>query len=128
MVQQVTEGIKISVQTRFEGTFYSNQKKQYAFAYTITIENLGKTAVQLTSRFWKIRDSLNRTEIVQGEGVIGQKPVILPGRHHTYSSGCLLESPIGSMQGFYQMVNLATAQPFRVKIPNFKLHATFAMN
>lgn len=128
MVQQVTEGIKVSVQTRFEGTFYTHQKKQYAFAYTITIENLGKTAVQLTSRFWKIRDSLNRTEIVQGEGVIGQKPVILPGSHHTYSSGCLLESPIGSMQGFYQMLNLATAQPFRVKIPNFKLHATFAMN
>lgn len=116
------------MQTRFEGTFYTDPKKQYAFAYTITIENMSKNAVQLTTRFWKIRDSLNRTEIVQGEGVIGQKPVILPGGQHSYSSGCLLESPIGSMQGFYQMVNLATGQPFRVKIPNFKLHATFAMN
>ena len=70
MVQQVTSGIKISVETHFEGTFYKNYKINYAFAYDVTIENQSKDVVQLNSRYWKIRDALNNSEIVRGEGVI----------------------------------------------------------
>lgn len=128
MVQQVTQGIKVSVETNFEGTFYKNYKKQYAFAYVITIENQSKDAVQLTSRYWFIQDALNESEIVEGEGVIGQKPVIQPGELHSYSSGCVLVSPFGSMQGHYHMVNLASTKKFQVHIPLFKLSAPFAMN
>ncbi len=128
MVQQVTQGIKVSVETSFEGTFYKSRKMQYAFAYTVTIENQSKDAVQLTSRFWKIKDALNNTEIVEGEGVIGEKPVIQPGGKHSYTSGCLLVSPFGSMKGFYNMVNFTSTRKIRVSIPLFKLSAPFAVN
>lgn len=128
MVQQVTRGIKISVETTFEGTFYKNYKMHFAFGYRITIENQSKDSVQLMARHWKIYDALNEIETVNGEGVIGKKPVIQPGERHTYSSGCLLTSPFGAMEGFYQMVNFTTTRKFRVSIPAFKLSATFALN
>ncbi|MFC4635923.1 Co2+/Mg2+ efflux protein ApaG [Dokdonia ponticola] len=128
MVQQVTRGIKISVETTFEGTFYKNYKMHFAFGYRVTIENQSKDSVQLMARHWKIYDSLNTPEIVDGEGVIGKKPVLKPGEKHTYSSGCLLTSPFGAMQGYYHMVNFTTTRKFRVKIPTFKLSAPFALN
>jgi ApaG protein len=128
MVQQVTRGIKISVETNFEGTFYKNYKIQFAFGYKVTIENQSKDAVQLNARHWTILDSLNNTEIVVGEGVIGKKPVLKPGESHTYTSGCLLSSPFGAMYGFYDMVNFSTTRKFKVNIPIFKLSAPFALN
>ena len=128
MVQQVTSGIKISVETSFEGSFYKNNKMTFAFGYQITIENQSKDSVQLNSRFWRIKDALNNTEIVQGEGVIGQKPVLKPGESHTYSSGCLLTSPFGSMRGYYDMINFSSSRKFKVSIPSFKLSAPFALN
>jgi ApaG protein len=128
MVQQVTRGIKISVETTFEGTFYKNYKMHFAFGYKVTIDNQSKDSVQLMARHWKIQDALNTPEVVNGEGVIGKKPVLKPGESHTYSSGCLLTSPFGSMEGHYQMVNFTTTKKFRVKIPAFKLSAPFALN
>ncbi|WP_339653495.1 Co2+/Mg2+ efflux protein ApaG [uncultured Maribacter sp.] len=128
MITQVTKGIKISVQTSFEGTFFKNYKMHYAFGYTITIENQSKDAVQLTSRHWKIYDSLNEMETLDGEGVIGKKPVIQPGDSHTYNSGCLLTSPIGAMKGHYNMSRLSNSDKFRVYIPTFKFNAPFALN
>jgi ApaG protein len=128
MVQQVTRGIKISVETSFEGTFYKNYKVHFAFGYKVTIENQSKDSVQLNTRHWKILDALNNVEFVDGEGVIGKKPVIKPGESHTYNSGCLLSSPFGAMQGHYDMVNFTTTKRFRVTIPAFKLSAGFALN
>ena len=128
MITQVTKGIKISVKTSFEGTFFKNYKMHFAFGYTITIENQSKDAVQLTSRHWKVFDALNELEVLDGEGVIGKKPVIKPNESHTYTSGCLLTSPIGAMRGHYNMVNFATAEKFRVYIPTFKFSAPFALN
>ncbi len=128
MVQQITRGIKISVVTTFEGSFYKNYKMQYAFGYTITIENQSKDSVQLNARRWEILDALNNVEIVSGEGVIGKKPVLKPGESHTYTSGCLLTSPFGAMQGHYSMVNFTTTKKFKVTIPTFKLSAPFAIN
>lgn len=128
MVQQVTRGIKISVETKFEGTFYKNYKINFAFGYNVTIENQSKDVVQLNARHWSIYDALNNIEIVSGEGVIGQKPILQPGETHTYTSGCLLTSPFGAMKGFYSMVNYTTAKNFEVIIPTFKLSAPFALN
>lgn len=128
MVQQVTKGIKISVETHFEGTFYKELSIHYAFRYQITIENQSKDSVQLNSRYWKIKDSLNYNEVVTGEGVVGKKPVIKPGDSHTYASGCLLLSSFGAMRGYYNMVNLTTTRKFKVKVPTFKLYAPFAIN
>ena len=128
MVSQITRGIKISVVTNFEGTFYKNYKIQYAFGYTVTIENQSKDSVQLNARHWEILDALNNVETVSGEGVIGKKPVLQPGESHTYTSGCLLTSPFGAMQGHYSMVNFTTTKKFQVTIPTFKLSAPFAIN
>ena len=128
MVSQITQGIKISVKTGFEGTYFKNSKLQYAFSYEITIENHSKDSVQLTARHWEIYDSLNAAEVVEGEGVIGKKPVLKPGEHHTYSSGCLLSSPHGSMNGYYTMINFTSTRTFRVLVPSFKLNAPFALN
>lgn len=128
MIQQVTRGIKISVQTSFEGTFYKNYKMHFAFGYQITIENQSKDSVQLTSRHWQIFDALNSVEVVDGKGVVGKKPVLKPGESYTYQSGCLLSSPIGAMRGHFNMVNFTTTKKFRVFIPTFKLSAPFALN
>lgn len=126
MVQQVTQGIKVSVETQFEGTIYKDQQKQYAFSYRVIIENQSNFRVKLTSRYWIIKDALNNLEIVEGKGVIGLQPVIEPGDKHEYNSGCLLVSPIGSMQGYYKMIS--QEKEIKANIPLFKLSAPFAMN
>jgi len=128
MVQQVTCGIKITVATHFEGAFYRNHKMQYAFSYTINIENQSNNSVQLYARQWEILDALNSTKTITGEGVIGKKPVLSPGESHTYTSGCVLNSPFGAMKGHYNMVNFTNTKEFKVAIPTFKLSATFAIN
>jgi len=128
MVTQITRGIKISVLTTFEGTYFKNHKIHFAFSYQITIENQGKDSVQLISRHWEIYDSLNDIETVDGEGVIGKKPVLKSGESHTYSSGCLLASPFGTMRGYFNMINFTSTRNFRVIVPAFKLSAPFALN
>ena len=128
MVTQITRGIKVSIKTSFEGTYYKECKLHYAFEYIVKIENQSKELVQLNSRHWNILDSLNDDETVDGEGVIGKKPVLKPGEVHSYSSGCLLASPYGAMYGFYRMINLNSTKKFNVVIPTFKLSAPFALN
>ncbi|WP_159951958.1 Co2+/Mg2+ efflux protein ApaG [Polaribacter septentrionalilitoris] len=121
MFQQITKGIKISVHTKYNGTNYRNNRMYYMFNYFISIENKSSETVKLTDRFWKIYDSLNQTEIVSGEGVVGQTPVLKPNDNYTYSSGCFLESNIGAMKGFYTMINMDTYEQFKVIIPTFQL-------
>ncbi len=128
MVTQITNGIKISVLTSFEGTYFKNYRIHFAFSYQITIENHSKDSVQLITRHWEISDSLNNTEVVDGEGVIGKKPVLKPGDSHVYSSGCLLSSSFGAMKGYFNMVNFTSTRNFRVLVPSFKLSAPFALN
>ncbi|MEO8934319.1 MAG: Co2+/Mg2+ efflux protein ApaG [Xanthomarina sp.] len=128
MVQQITKGIKISVETVFEGALYKNYQMQYAFRYQVTIENKSKDMVQLLSRHWTILDALNNKDIVYGEGVVGKTPILSPGDSYTYTSGCLLLSPFGAMLGHYNMINLSSLKGFRVSIPSFKLSAPFALN
>ncbi|TQD37698.1 Co2+/Mg2+ efflux protein ApaG [Haloflavibacter putidus] len=128
MVQQITKGIKISVRTRFRGKVLKNYKAFFAFSYEITIENQSNDSVQLNSRFWRIKDALNRNEIVRGEGVVGKKPVLKPGETHTYSSGCFLTSPFGAMKGHFNMINFTSTNRFKVLIPTFNLSAPFALN
>jgi ApaG protein len=128
MIQQITKGIKISVETNYNGTSYRNNKLFYIFSYTITIENKGLETVKLTDRFWTIYDSLNGTEIVSGEGVVGQTPTLLPNDNYRYKSGCFLASNLGAMKGFYTMINLETYEQFKVYIPTFQLTAPVLLN
>ena len=128
MVQQITKGIKISIRTTYDGTLYRNYRLYHNFSYYITIENKSQDTVQLTNRHWEIFDSLNDTDIVDGEGVVGQTPVLKPQDSYTYKSGCFLFSPIGAMCGFFKMTNFDTQENFNVTIPTFQLSTPVSLN
>jgi len=128
MVQQVTNGIKISVKTKFEGNRYQNYRLYFSFSYSITIENQSNDSVQLLSRHWNIFDSLNNLEIIEGDGVVGKKPILAPKKSYTYSSYGNLTSSIGSMKGFFNMINFTTTKNFRVYIPSFQLTVPAILN
>ena len=129
MIQEaVTKGIKISVNTIFNGLQERNNRSHYLFSYYITIENISNNTVQLFSRRWNIFDSLNETEIVEGEGVIGQQPILQPGEKHTYRSHCILLSSCGAMAGHYNMIDMDRNTLFRVKIPTFQLNTASLLN
>ena len=128
MVQQITNGIKILVQTHFEGTFYKEEIIHFAFSYDVNIINVRQNPVQLMSRVWHISDALNSKESVEGDGVVGEQPIIQPSESYSYSSGCTLKSPFGSMKGLYSMIDLMDQKKFKAKIPTFKLCTEFAQN
>lgn len=96
------------------------EEERYVFAYTVTIRNLGRFDVQLLGRYWLITNSNGRQTEVQGEGVIGEQPIIRPGSEFQYTSGAILETPLGTMEGQYEMVD-QQGQPFRTAIPVFRL-------
>ena len=128
MFQQITKGIKISVKTAFNGTIYRGYMQHYAFSYFVTIKNTSNETVQLLERFWTIFDALNDTEYVEGEGVVGQMPIIKPNEEYNYRSNCFLLSSIGSMTGKYKMINTETLEEFLVNIPTFQLTTTPTLN
>ena len=128
VIQQITRGIKISVESKFEGSFLKDQILHHAFMYHITIENQSKDVVQLLTRHWKILESVSRPQYVNGNGVVGKKPVIKPGESHTYQSGSLITYPLGSMTGTYIMINFSTAKKFNVDVPSFKLSVPYILN
>ncbi len=128
MVQQITNGIKISVKTKFNGSIVRNQNTFNAFSYFITIENESDDIVQLLERFWEISDALNDKEFVAGEGVVGQKPTLNPKEEYTYRSNCFLLGSTGSMKGTFKMINKKTNLLFQVIIPTFQLTATPLLN
>ena len=128
MIQQITRGIKISVETKFEGSFLKENLPHHSFMYFITIENQSKNVVQLLSRHWKIQEALNRPQYVNGVGVVGKKPILRPGESYTYQSGSLIMSPVGSMSGTFIMINFSNAKKFNVEVPYFKLNVPYILN
>lgn len=94
--------------------------ERFVFAYHITIRNTGEVAAQLISRHWIITDSNNKVQEVRGQGVIGEQPRLAPGEEFRYSSGCVLETPVGTMQGSYQMT-AEDGHRFDAEIPPFVL-------
>lgn len=112
--------INITVQTSYLDEHSEPENKRFAFAYTISIENRSDVATQLMSRYWLITDANNSTQEVQGEGVVGEQPLILPGEKYTYSSGAILETTGGTMEGSYTM-QTPEGQTFDVPIPAFSL-------
>ncbi|MCF6252055.1 MAG: Co2+/Mg2+ efflux protein ApaG [Methylococcaceae bacterium] len=98
----------------------SPDKSRYVFAYTITITNAGSTSATLLSRHWLITDSNGKIQEVKGDGVIGEKPYLKPGQSFRYSSGAMIETPVGVMQGNYLMVS-DDGDNFKAFIPKFTL-------
>jgi len=93
---------------------------QYVFAYHITIRNIGSKSARLMHRHWLITNADAKVEEVQGDGVVGEQPMIKPGEEHVYSSFCVLDTPLGCMQGTYQMLG-EDGQRFNADIPVFTL-------
>ena len=128
MVTEITEGVKVSVETIYQPEYSNPANEHFMFAYKVNIENLTEYSVQLLNRHWQIFDSNGAHREVDGEGVVGQQPVIEPGDNHEYVSGCNLKTDIGSMKGHYEMKRIVDEERFPVNIPEFYLIAPYKLN
>jgi ApaG protein len=116
----VTRGIAVRVKPVFLPRQSDPSAGQYVWAYEITIDNNGDETVQLLNRHWRITDGNGKVETVDGPGVVGQQPVIAPGRSFSYASGCPLTTPSGIMVGHYEMI-AEGGDRFMIDIPAFSL-------
>lgn len=115
--------VDVSVTTRFLAEQSQPEHDRFAFAYSITVSNNGSLPAKLLSRHWVITDGNGHVEEVRGEGVVGQQPLIDAGKSHSYSSGTVMTTKVGTMQGTYQMLAEdgtrfdAVIKPFRLAVP-----------
>ena len=123
--EATTRDIRVEVESRFSPE--RSGASRWFFLYTIRISNEGSETVQLISRHWIIRDATGKTEEVQGPGVVGEQPVLQPGEHFEYTSGCPLPTPFGSMVGTYQMVTSDGAE-FDAEVAEFMLREPGAIH
>jgi len=120
MTEAVTDGIRVSVETFYVDARSDPEAGRFTWAYRITIANESTHTVRLLRRHWIIKDARDHATEVRGEGVVGEQPVIEPGGCHTYTSGCVLETPIGTMEGTYEMQR-DDGVLFPVEVPIFVL-------
>ncbi|WP_426359803.1 Co2+/Mg2+ efflux protein ApaG [Pseudocolwellia sp. HL-MZ19] len=124
MTQESTSLETVSVQTKFIAEQSSSSDSQFVFSYTITITNNTEKAFQVMSRYWLITDADGETSTVEGSGIVGEQPHIIPGTSYTYTSGCLLKTPLGTMQGYYQVeddnqvTSIIDIPVFQLALPN----------
>jgi ApaG protein len=116
----ISHAIRVDVQSDYIAQQSIEAEQQFVFSYTITINNQSTEIVQLINRYWLITDANGESNTVSGEGVIGQQPHIKPNQSFTYTSGCVLKSPLGNMQGHYQMQR-NDGELIQVDIPLFRL-------
>ncbi|MFI4869235.1 MAG: Co2+/Mg2+ efflux protein ApaG [Steroidobacterales bacterium] len=119
-VSSVRHRISIDVETTYLDDQSEPREQRFVFAYTITIRNEGEVPAKLLTRHWIITDANGRVQEVRGDGVVGEQPYLKPGQGFRYSSGAVLETPVGTMQGSYQMIADDGAQ-FDAPIPAFRL-------
>lgn len=112
--------IKVSIRTSYLSGQSAPEQNRYVFAYTVTITNAGSAPAKLLTRHWVITDAHNQTREVRGEGVVGEQPYLPPGSSFEYTSGTVLETPVGTMHGSYQMEADDGAR-FDAEIPVFTL-------
>lgn len=120
MPTAVTEGVRVTVESVYLEDRSDPDDGAYAFAYMVAIANEGRTRVQLVRRHWIITDGNGEVREVEGPGVVGEQPVLDPGDVHRYTSGAVLATPVGSMEGTYEM-HEAGGRVFRARIPRFRL-------
>ena len=128
MFSEVTEGVKVSVLTEYQPGYSNPRQAHFVFTYKIIIENHSDYTVQLLRRRWLISDSNGIVREVEGEGVIGQQPVLEPGEIHEYVSGCNLQTNLGKMAGTYLMERIFDGRRFQVTIPEFTMIVPYLLN
>lgn len=119
--------IAIEVNTAYLPEQSLPEDERYVFAYTITITNRSEEPCTLLSRYWLITDGNNQTQEVRGDGVVGEQPHLKPGEHYEYTSGTVLDTPVGTMEGHYLMVT-DNGRQFEAPIPLFSLVVPRALN
>ena len=124
----VTKGIEISVNTLYASEHSLPSQGRYFFVYFITITNTNDFSVKLLKRHWDITDAFGTKREVDGEGVVGETPVLEPGESFSYNSGCDLNSDIGKMSGYYTMEKLVDGSQFAVTIPEFQMVVPARLN
>ena len=131
MVSETTDEVTVSAFGSYQAEYSVPTRRQYVYAYRIQIENKSLRPVQLLSRAWKVISGTGEKRLVEGEGVVGQQPVILPGHSHEYTSWVQFETPIGAMEGSYVMKRSdrwGSGELFEVKVPKFLLIAPEVLN
>jgi ApaG protein len=123
----ITNGIRVTVSTAYVPSQSSPAARRYVFAYTVRIANEGSETAQLRTRHWIITNGAGKVEEVRGPGVVGQQPLLKPGEHFEYTSGCVLETPRGSMHGTYQM-HTPDGRMFDADIAPFELAMPHSLN
>lgn len=111
---------QVKVQTTFDRDQSDPDQNRYVFAYTITIRNDGSVPARLLARHWRITDGNGKVREVRGDGVVGEQPHLSPGQGFRYSSGAIIDTPVGSMQGSYRML-ADNGDRFDAPIPPFTL-------
>jgi len=119
MASIVTHGIEISVETRYYAPQSDPKNNHYFFVYEITITNRSEFSVQLLKRHWDITDALGEKRMVEGDGVVGESPILEPNEAFAYNSGCDFRTEIGKMSGYYTMQKQIDDSLFNVTIPEF---------
>ena len=123
----ITEGIRVTVTASYVPEQSAPASKRYVFAYTVKILNEGAQPAQLRTRHWVITDGNGKVEEVRGPGVVGQQPVLQPGEHFEYTSGCILETPRGTMRGTYEM-RTSNGSSFDADVAEFQLAMPHSLN
>lgn len=128
MVNAITEGIKVSVEVTYEPQFSNPIQHHFVFTYKIIIQNKSTATVQLLRRKWEVYDATESLKIIEGDGVVGQQPILEPGEIHSYVSGCNLKSGMGKMRGLFMMEKLTNGKIIEVIIPEFQMIASLFHN
>jgi len=124
--EKSTKGIRVEVSPRFSLADSDPAEGTFVFSYTISMANEGNDTAQLLFRHWRIHDAAGYDSMVDGEGVVGEQPVLAPGESHEYQSYCVLRSPVGFMEGHYTFVR-DNGEEFRVEVPRFHLNGPLVM-
>lgn len=124
--EKSTEGIRVLVHPRFSLADSDPADGTFVFSYTISMANEGDSAAQLLFRHWRIHDAAGDDSTVDGEGVVGEQPVLGPGQSHQYRSYCVLRSPVGYMEGYYTFAR-ENGERFRVEVPRFHLNGPLVL-
>ena len=128
MPTTTTQGVTVSVTTNYLPDYSSPGQEHFVFAYKIDIRNNSEFTVKLLRRHWHIHDANGIVREVEGEGVVGQQPILEPGQTHQYISGCNLKSGMGKMTGTYQMERIMDGSKMQVNVPEFTMIAPIRLN
>jgi ApaG protein len=122
-LSELEHNIRVEVETTYLEEQSDPKERRFVFSYTITIRNEGRVPAKLLARHWVITDANGKVQEVRGDGVVGEQPHLKPGQGFRYSSGAVIETPVGAMQGSYQMIGDdgerfdASIAPFRLAMP-----------